>query len=152
MSNYSATISWKRDGADFLSNRYSRAHIWKFDGGTEAPASASPQIVPLPWSSEENVDPEEAFVASISSCHMLFYLALASDQGFQIDSYIDNAVGVMARNAEGKYVVSQVTLSPTVIHSGESIPNRATQESLHHLAHEQCFIANSVKTKVNIEI
>ncbi len=99
MSNYSATISWKRDGADFLSNRYSRAHIWKFDGGTEVPASASPQIVPLPWSSEENVDPEEAFVASISSCHMLFYLALASDQGFQIDSYIDNAVGVMARNA-----------------------------------------------------
>ena len=152
MSNYSATISWKRDDADFLANRYSRAHIWKFDGGIEVPASASPQIVPLPWSKEENVDPEEAFVASISSCHMLFYLALASEQGFQIDSYTDNAVGVMARNAEGKYVVSQVTLRPTVIHTGESIPNRATQVALHHQAHEQCFIANSLKTKVNIDI
>jgi len=110
MSHYSATISWERNGEDFLKNKYSRGHIWRFDGGVEIPASASPQIVPLPWSVAENVDPEEAYVASVSSCHMLFFLSIAANMGYQIDSYVDEASGDMDKNSDGKYFVSRITL------------------------------------------
>ncbi|MDA1371407.1 MAG: OsmC family protein [Proteobacteria bacterium] len=152
MSNYKATISWQRNGGDLLTGKYSRAHIWKFDGGLEVPASASPQIVPFPWSREENVDPEEAFIASLSSCHMLFYLSLAAEQGFQVDTYEDCAVGKMARNRQGKYIVSEVELNPRISHSGDLIPDKAAKDTLHHQANDQCFIANSVKTKVKINL
>ena len=150
MSNYSATVKWNRNGEDFLANKYSRAHTWRFDGGVEVPASASPQIVPLPWSREENVDPEEAFVATLSSCHMLFFLSIASELGIEIDSYTDNAIGKMSKNEQGKIAITRVTLTPQIEFSGNTIPDRATVDSIHNQAHEQCFLANSVNTKIDI--
>ena len=150
MSNYSATVKWQRDDADFLGNKYSRAHVWQFDGGAEVPASASPHIVPLPWSREENVDPEEAYVAALSSCHMLFFLSIAAERGFQIETYEDKAVGKMGKNAEGKIVVTRVTLNPQVEFSGDTIPDSHSLNSIHHSAHEQCFLANSVNTEIEI--
>ena len=152
MSNYSATIRWQRDSADFLANKYSRAHVWQFDGGLEIAASASPHIVPSPWSLEENVDPEEAFVAALASCHMLFFLSMAVEQELQVDSYVDHAVGKMAKDDRGKIAITRVTLTPQVEFSGSVLPAPETVESIHHLAHEQCFIANSVKTQIVIEL
>ena len=152
MSTYSALISWSRGDDDFLANRYSRAHSWEFDGGLKVPASASPHIVPLPWSRQENVDPEEAFVAALSSCHMLFYLSIAAELGYQVDSYRDHAEGRMAKSAQGRYAISEVTLNPSVVHSGESVPDKKAQHSIHHEAHDQCFIANSVKTVIKINL
>ncbi|PCJ25578.1 MAG: peroxiredoxin [SAR86 cluster bacterium] len=151
MANFVATVKWQRNNEDFLSNKYSRAHTWEFDGGSVVAASASPHIVPSPWSVAENVDPEEAFVASISSCHMLFFLSIAAEQGVQVDSYTDIASGTMSRVAKGKHAISNVTLNPAVTYSG-TVPNKEQQESLHHKAHEQCFIANSVNTEIAIEI
>jgi organic hydroperoxide reductase OsmC/OhrA len=148
MSEYQATIKWQRISPDFLKGKYSREHTWTFDGGIIVPASASPSVVPVPFSNPANVDPEEAYVASISSCHMLTFLFLASKQGFQIDSYEDEAVGVMAKNENGVPWVSLVTLKPKIIYSGEKLPSPADEKKLHHLAHEQCFIANSIKTEV----
>lgn len=150
MSNYNATVSWHRNNQDFLANKYSRGHEWKFDGGAVVQASASPHIVPLPWSIEECVDPEEAFAASISSCHMLFFLSIAANKGYQIESYIDNAIGEMAKNSEGKYFVSKTTLHPQITFSGDENPDQDTIKSIHHQAHEQCFIANSIRTEVVI--
>lgn len=148
MIEITAEIAWAREeGVKFTDGRYSRAHIWRFDGGVEVPASASPHVVPLPFSKAENVDPEEAYVAALSSCHMLTYLDIARRQGFVIDSYRDQAAGVMEKNAAGKMVVSRVTLHPVVTYLGNA-PDRATEEALHHKAHEECFIANSVKTEV----
>ncbi len=152
MSEYTATVSWQRGDQDFLSNRYSRGHRWQFDGGHSVPASASPHIVPLPWSVAENVDPEEAFVASLSSCHMLFFLSIAAKQRFVVDEYVDDAVGEMAENEEGKMAMTRVRLRPRVVFSGARIPGREQLEKLHHLAHESCFIASSVKTEVVTEI
>ena len=152
MSEYLAQVSWQRAGQDFLSNKYSRGHRWTFDGGVEVAASASPHIVPLPWSVEANVDPEEAFVASLSSCHMLFFLSIAAKQRFVVDSYVDDAIGVMENNHEGKMAMTEVRLRPQVEFSGERIPSREKLEKLHHLAHESCFIANSVKTEVITEV
>lgn len=149
MSHYSAEITWQRNQQDFLGNRYSRAHSWRFDGGVEIPASSSPQVVPLPWSDASGVDPEEAFVASLSSCHMLWFLSLAARQGFQVDHYVDKAQGRMARNDDGKLAMTEVTLSPDVTFGGERLPSAAQQHALHHQAHEECFIANSVKTAVH---
>jgi len=148
MSEYKATIKWQRTSPDFLKGRYSREHTWIFDGGATVPASPSPHVVPAPLSNPACVDPEEAFVAAISSCHMLTFLYLASRQGFQIDSYEDEAVGVMAKNEKGVPWVSLVTLNPRVIYSGEKSPTPADVEHLNRLAHEQCYIANSVKTEV----
>jgi organic hydroperoxide reductase OsmC/OhrA len=145
---YQATIRWSRNGSDFGGNRYSRAHTWSFDGGIEVPASASPLAVPLPLSREEAVDPEEAFVAAISSCHMLTFLWLASKKRFVIDSYEDSAVGVMTKNADGRLFVSKVTLDPAIAFSGERQPSADEIADLHHLAHRECFIANSVLTEV----
>ena len=152
MSEYRAQVSWQRGEQDFLSNTYSRGHLWRFDGGVEVPASASPHIVPLPWSVEANVDPEEAFIASLSSCHMLFFLSIAAKQRFVVEQYVDDAIGVMEKNSEGKIAMTRVRLRPRVEFSGERIPSREQLEKLHHLAHESCFIANSVKTEVITEI
>ena len=148
MSEHKATISWKRTGADFLKGRFSREHTWTFDGGLTMAASASPAVVPAPHSNPAAVDPEEAFVASLSSCHMLTYVWLASRQGFVVDSYVDEAVGVMSKNEKGVPWVSKVTLNPKIAYSGDKQPTPADIEKLHHGAHEQCFIANSVKTEV----
>jgi organic hydroperoxide reductase OsmC/OhrA len=150
MSEYRATIKWQRTSPDFLKGRYSREHTWTFDGGVTVPASPSPHVVPAPWSNPACVDPEEAFVAAISSCHMLTFLYLASRQGFQIDSYEDEAVGVMANNEKGVPWVSLVTLNPKIVFSGDKMPAPADQKQLHHLAHQQCYIANSVKTEIAV--
>ena len=151
MADYRADVIWERGTQDFASRRYSRAHRWRFDGGAEVPASASPHIVPLPWSDPAGVDPEEAFVASLSSCHMLFFLQFASEGGFVVDRYVDEAVGTLARGEGGKHVVTRVVLRPAVAFSGERRPTAAEIEALHHRAHEECFIANSVKTDVRCE-
>ena len=150
MSEYRATIKWERTSPDFLKGKYSREHTWTFDGGAIVPASPSPSVVPVPYSNPAHVDPEEAFVAAISSCHMLTFLFLASKQGFQIDRYEDEAVGLMARNEKGVPWVSLVTLNPKVVYSGEKLPAPADVERLNHLAHEQCYIANSIKTEVTV--
>ena len=148
---YSAQILWQRNGQDFLGNRYSRRHLIRFDGGAELVGSASPHVVPVPQSDPAGVDPEEAFVASLSSCHMLWFLSLAARQGFCVESYADNAQGVMARNAAGKFAMTQVTLRPEVSFSGAKQPTREQLDALHHQAHEECFIANSVTTQVRCE-
>jgi organic hydroperoxide reductase OsmC/OhrA len=151
MSEYKATIKWQRTSPDFLKGRYSREHTWTFDGGTTVPASASPHVVPAPWSNPACVDPEEAYVAAISSCHMLTFVWLASKQGFQIDSYVDEAVGVMAKNEKGVPWINSITLHPKITWSGDKMPTQADEQQLHHLAHEQCYIANSVKTAVTVQ-
>src|SRR6516162_2687023 len=151
MSEYKATIEWRLDGGDFLRGKYSRAHTWTFDGGVVVPASPSPAVVPAPYSNPANIDPEEAFVAAISSCHMLTYLFLAYQQGFQVDSYYDEAVGHMTKNERGVPWVSSVDLNPKIIYSGDKLPNSADEEHLHHAAHEQCFIANSIRTAVTVK-
>ncbi|CAN7612769.1 OsmC family protein [Rhizobium sp. LjRoot30] len=149
MAIYTATISWQRGETEgFLDNRYSRAHLWEFDGGISVPASSSAHVVPLPLSIENAVDPEEAFVASLSSCHMLWFLSLAAKAGYRVDAYRDAAEGVMAKNAAGKIAMTVVTLYPTVTFSGDKVPGEAEHEALHHAAHEACFIANSVLTEV----
>lgn len=152
MSEYTSTVVWQRDGQSFTDNQYSRAHTWRFDGGVSVPASASPQVVPVPYSVAEHVDPEEAFVAALSSCHMLFFLAVAAKRGFVVDEYCDEAVGVVGAIAGGGMAVTKVTLRPQVLFSGDKGPTRAQLEKMHHLSHKQCFIANSVKTEVVTEI
>jgi len=142
-----ATVSWQRNGALFTDNRYSRAHEWRFDGGAVVRASSSPHIVRVPMSDPAAVDPEEAFVASLSSCHMLWFLSLAAAAGFTVDEYEDRAVGVLSRSAEGKLAITQVTLNPVVVFAGRR-PSPQEFERLHELAHEECFIASSVKTEL----
>jgi organic hydroperoxide reductase OsmC/OhrA len=151
MSEYKATIQWRRTSPDFLKGRYSREHTWTFDGGVTVPASSSPAVVPAPYSNPACVDPEEAFVASLSSCHMLTFLYLAGKRGFQIDSYLDEAIGVVSKNENGAMWVSSVTLHPQIAFSGDKLPTPEDEKNLHHLAHEQCFIANSVKTDVTVQ-
>jgi organic hydroperoxide reductase OsmC/OhrA len=146
-----ATVSWQRGEDVFTDNRYSRAHIWHFDGGAEVPASASPHSVRLPFSDPAGVDPEEAFVASISSCHMLWFLSIAAKEGFAIDSYVDNALGTMEKNADGKLAMTRVVLRPRIAFCGNPLPTDAQVAALHHQAHEECYIANSVKTEVVVE-
>ena len=151
MSTYTATIRWSREGAEgFAKGQYSRAHEWAFDGGAVVPASASPHVVPAPWSDPAGVDPEEAFVASLSSCHMLFFLDFARRAGFVIDDYVDEAEGVLEKRADGKMAMTRVTLRPRVEWGGEA-PEAAALADLHHRAHEACFIANSVTTEVVVE-
>jgi len=149
MSTYTAEIHWQRAGQDFPGNRYSRKHVWKFDGGIEVPASASPHVVP--GSPTDAVDPEEAFVASLSSCHMLWFLFIAARQGYIVDDYSDAAEGVMGKNAKGKVMVAKVTLRPKVSFSGPKNPDAETLHALHHKAHEECYIANSILTAVVCE-
>lgn len=151
MSEYSAHVAWQRGDASFTDNRYSRRHQWRFDGGTEVLASSSPHVVPLPWSDPAGVDPEEAFVASLSSCHMLWFLSIAARRGWQVDAYDDEAVGVMARNADGRMAMTVVTLRPQVRFGDGRAPGEAELHALHHEAHEACFIASSVRTEVRCE-
>ena len=148
---YTATVSWQRGDAKFTDNRYSRAHEWKFDGGTVVPASSSPAVVPVPQSNAAAVDPEEAFVASLSSCHMLFFLFHAAKKGFVLDRYEDTAAGTMGKNAEGRVAMLKVTLRPRATWSGEKRPAAADLEAMHHQSHLDCFIANSVKCEVAVE-
>jgi organic hydroperoxide reductase OsmC/OhrA len=147
---YTATISWQRGEGDFARGRYSRRHDWRFDGGVTVPASASPQVVPAAFAPADAVDPEEAFVASLSSCHMLTFLDLARRAGFVVDAYEDVAEGVMEKNADGVFWVSRVALRPRIAWAGRE-PDAAELEKLHHDAHRYCFIANSVTTAVTIE-
>jgi organic hydroperoxide reductase OsmC/OhrA len=148
MAEHMAAIRWERSGDGFLSGKYSREHLWTFDGGLTVPASPSPHIVPVPYSNPASVDPEEAFVAAIASCHMLTFLYVASREGFQVDSYQDEAVGTMAKNGSGVPWINRVKLSPRIEYSGGKLPAPSDERRLHHLAHEQCFIANSVKTEI----
>jgi organic hydroperoxide reductase OsmC/OhrA len=150
MSKHTAVIEWKGSGPDFRAGRYSRVHTWTFDGGLSVQASASPDIVPLPWSNAANVDPEEAFVAAVSGCHLLWFLSIAAKRGFAVEGYRDAAEGVMTKNEAGKLWVSTVTLRPQVTYQGTA-PTKEQERALHHEAHEQCFIANSIKTQVSIQ-
>jgi organic hydroperoxide reductase OsmC/OhrA len=148
---YRATVKWTRGDGKFTDQRYSRGHTWTFDGGITVAASSSPLSVRLPFSVAEAVDPEEAFVAAVSSCHMLTFLYVAAKQGFVVDCYADDAVGVMTKNERGRMWVSRVTLAPAITFTGEKPPTPEQLAELHHLAHEECFIANSVKSEVVVE-
>ena len=153
MSEYFAEVKWFRgENESYIDNKYSRGHLWEFDGGEIIKASSSAHVVPLPYSIEENVDPEEAFVASLSSCHMLFFLSIAAKRRFVIDSYIDNAVGVMEEDSNNRISMTKVTLRPKVVFSGDKQPTLEQLQKMHHQSHDQCFIANSVKTEVVTEI
>jgi len=148
---YRARVQWERGAAVFTDRRYSRAHRWHFDGGIDVPASSSPHVVRVPFSDEHAVDPEEALVAALSSCHMLTFLYFAAKQGFVVDSYTDEAVGEMARNDRGKLYLAKATLHPRISFTGPKQPSAAELADLHHHAHEECYIANSVLTEVVIE-
>ncbi len=152
MSEHTATVIWERGAQEFTDNAYSRAHWWEFDGGAAIKASASPDIVPLPMSVAEHVDPEEAFVASLSSCHMLFFLSLAAERGYVVDTYTDAALGHTGKNEEGRIAVTRVILEPRVTFTGDKVPTAAELEKLHHRAHDLCFIANSVKTEIDVRV
>ena len=151
MSAHTATIHWQRADANFEKGEYSRRHEWRFDGGSVVTASPSPQVVAAPWSDASAVDPEEAFVAAISSCHMLWFLSLAAKRGFVVDRYTDEAIGTMARIAPGRQAITDVVLRPRI----QFAPTRAADahevDALHEAAHERCFIANSVKTAIRVE-
>lgn len=151
MSEHTAVVSWERFGADFLDGRYSRAHRWTFDGGATIPASSSPHVVAIPMSDPLGVDPEEAFVASLSSCHMLWFLSIAARRGFIVDSYQDHAVGTMAHDEAGRLAITSVVLRPAIVFVGERIPAVSDIDAMHDEAHHACFIANSVKTIVTVE-
>lgn len=151
MSEYFATVEWNRNGAVFTDRKYSRGHEWSFDGGVHVPASSSPHSVRLPFSVENAVDPEEALVAALSSCHMLTFLYLAAKKKFLVESYRDEAVGFMEKNADGRLAITRVTLRPAIQFGGDAIPTADELTALHHAAHEECYIANSVKTAVTVE-
>jgi organic hydroperoxide reductase OsmC/OhrA len=150
MSGFNVELNWERKGNLFYNSKYSRVHTWTFDGGAVVQASASPHIVPAPHSDASAVDPEESFIASISSCHMLWFLALASKKKYRVDLYSDRAVGKMERNRDGKMAITKVDLHPVVVFSGKKLPDEQDYRELHHNAHESCFIANSIKTKIGI--
>jgi organic hydroperoxide reductase OsmC/OhrA len=151
MHRYEARIAWRRDGAKFTDNRYSRGHEWTFDGGVTVRASSSPLTVKAPYSVAEAVDPEEALVAATSSCHMLWVLSIAAQRGFVVDRYADEAFGVMEENADGKLAFTRITLRPRIEFAGDKVPSADELAALHHRAHEECFIANSLKCDVAIE-
>ena len=145
MSEHKATVRWNRDGKDFAYKTYSRDHAWSLNGN-EVPASATPAYLGNP----KRVDPEAAFVAALSSCHMLTFLALAASKGFVVDSYEDEAVGHLEKNAAGKMAVTRVELHPRISFGGAKQPAAADLEWLHDKAHKECFIANSVTTDVRV--
>ena len=152
MHTYTAKISWKSDSPDtFTKNRYTRGHTWSFDGGIEVPASSSPLAVRVPFSIEAAVDPEEALVASASSCHMLTFLWVAAKKGFAIDSYDDDAVGEMTTSDDGKEWISKITLEPKIEWSGDMLPTSDEIAGMHHEAHEGCYIANSIKAEIVVK-
>ena len=149
MSTHDARIAWASDG-EFTSGRYSRRHEWRFDGGAIVTGSSSPDVVRVPMSDPAGVDPEEALVASVSSCHMLWFLDLARRAGLDLASYVDDASGVMGRIAEGRMALTRITLRPDIVFNGRQ-PTAEEIDQLHHQAHEHCFIANSLKTEVVVE-
>jgi organic hydroperoxide reductase OsmC/OhrA len=151
MSEHTATIKWKSDQGDFARGRYSREHTWTLDGGMVINASSSPSVVPTPMSNPAYVDPEEAFVASLSSCHMLTFLYVASRKGFVVSAYDDEAVGTTTKNAEGTPWISTVVLRPKIVYAGDKLPTPEEEHALHEAAHHGCFIAQSVKTDVRVE-
>lgn len=146
----SVAVEWTRNGEDFSDGRYSRVHRWLFDGGSEVVALSSPEIVPVPMSDAKAVDPEEAFTASLSSCHMLWFLSLAARGGYRVNRYRDNAVAQMGRREDGRLVMQTVRLRPE-IEWAEPIPVPEVAAALHEAAHAECFLANSVKTVISIE-
>jgi organic hydroperoxide reductase OsmC/OhrA len=151
MSEYVATVEWSRGDQPFLDNKYSRAHDWRFDGGAVVRGSSAPSSVPVPMSDPAAVDPEEAVVAAVSSCHMLFFLAFAARAGFVVDRYRDEAVAVMGRDDRGKMSITAVTLRPAIAFSGDTRPDAAALDDLHHRSHEACYIANSIRAAVTVE-
>jgi len=150
MASHTATIAWERAGSPFTDRRYSRAHTWYFDGGITVPASSSPHVVPVPLSNPAAVDPEEAYVAALASCHMLWFLDLAAAQGYVVDRYTDRAIGIMGKNDAGKAWVARVELRPEVAFAGPRVPDDAQVARLHDAAHAECFLANSVRTQIVI--
>ena len=150
VSRHTASIAWTRGDARFADGRYSRRHVWRFDGGVEVPASSSPHSVRLPYSSAEAVDPEEAFVASISSCHMLWFLSIAAKRGHVVDRYSDDAEGFLEQNAEGAMAMTRVILHPRIEFDGTAPPPAAEIAAIHEEAHHACYIANSVKTEIRV--
>lgn len=150
MAEIMVAVDWSRRNDAFLDNRYSRAHQWRFDGGSEVRASSSPHIVPIPMSDPSAVDPEEAFVVSLSSCHMLWFLSIAARRGLIVNRYIDRAIGEMGKREDGKLVMTNVRLRPE-IEWAEPVPSAETIADIHHQSHAECFIANSVRTTVSIE-
>ena len=152
MSEYVAEIIWQRGSQKFSDNRYSRAHEWHFDGGVMVPASSSPQVVPEPYSAASHVDPEEAFVASIASCHMLFFLSLAAKKKWLIDEYRDTPAGIMESDATGAISMTKVTLRPQLVFGKSRLPSKDLVSAMHKQAHQMCFIANSVKTQIVVEM
>lgn len=151
MSEYVATVEWVRGEQPFLDNRYSRAHDWSFDGGAVVRGSSAPGSVPVPMSDPTAVDPEEALVAAVSSCHMLFFLAYATKAGLVVDRYVDEAVGIMGRDDRGRVSIVSVVLKPAVTFSGATSPDAAALAELHHRSHEHCYIANSLRASVTVE-
>lgn len=151
MSKHFATIRWfASPGEEFSKGQYSRGHSWNFDGLTNVAASASPHIVPMPWANPDAVDPEEAFVASAASCHMLFFLDFSRRAGLIITGYDDEAEGLMEKGADGKMRITRITLRPKIVWSGDA-PGQAQIDELHHKSHEACFIANSITSEIAIE-
>ena len=151
MQHFDATITWERGTQPFADQRYSRAHSWHFDGGLTVAASSSPLSVPLPMSDATAIDPEEALVAAVSSCHMLFFLSLAAQRGYTVDTYRDHAVGTLERNADGKLAMTRIALRPQIAFGGVQLPDAAALDRLHHDAHDKCYIANSIKADVVVE-
>jgi organic hydroperoxide reductase OsmC/OhrA len=150
MSEHIATIRWENSQEIFTDNKYSREHTWEFDGGVEVPASASPHVVPAPFSNSTCVDPEEAFVASLSSCHMLWFLSIAAKNKFVVESYTDQAIGIMDKDEDGKLAITTVHLCPKVTFVGEDLPTEEQIEKMHDEAHHNCFLANSVKAHITV--
>lgn len=148
MKTFEAQVAWQRAGQPFLDGRYSRAHAWRFDGGLQLPASSSPLSVPVPMSDPAAVDPEEALVAAASSCHMLFFLSIAVQRGLTVDSYVDGAVGFLGSDDSGRMAMTRIELRPAIVFGGERQPSQADLQEIHHLAHERCYVANSLKSEV----
>ncbi|HEY0677354.1 MAG TPA: OsmC family protein [Chitinophagaceae bacterium] len=149
---YTATIEWNRDPSEnFTRNQYSRRHRWIFDGGLELNASSSPHVVALPYSDPSAVDPEEALVASASSCHMLFFLSIAASRGFVVESYRDEAEGILEKNETGKMRMSVINLFPKIEFTGEKLPSVEEINEIHHMSHERCYIANSLNSQINVQ-
>lgn len=152
MSTHTAEVHWQKQPDEaFTDNRYSRRHVWRFDGGASVPASSSPHAVRVPFSDPAAVDPEEAYVAALSSCHMLWFLSLAAQQKFAVTDYVDAAAGTLENNADGKAVITRVVLKPQVTFGGAQAPTDAEVHGLHHAAHDACYLANSVKTEIVID-
>lgn len=151
MTTHRATLSWTRGTSVFTDNRYSRAHVWRFDGGATVPASSSPDVVPVPLSDATAVDPEEAFVASLSSCHMLWFLSIAARRGLVVESYDDEPEGHVTKTGDGRAAMTSVVLRPRVVFAPPRAPSSEEQDALHHEAHRQCFLANAVSCELRIE-